>query len=122
MPRSTVETLEPRQLFAATFPDVLGEYSGLITFSGGATDSETLTILTQKKAAFTGTAFLGSGVSAKVHGTVTKTGVVHATLTANKFSSKVIGAVSGDSLAGAFTTKQGKVKSTGVISLTKTPA
>ncbi len=121
---SMVESLESRQLFAAVaFPNILGQFSGTITFSGGTTDSEVIGILVQKKGSFTGAAFQGSGVSAKIHGTINKKGVIHAALTGanTKFSSKLIGELSGDSMAGSFVSKQGKVKTTGVFSVTRSP-
>jgi hypothetical protein len=118
---SLIESLESRQLLSATLPNILGQFSGLITYSGGTTDSEVVGILVQKKASFTGGAFLGSGVSAKLKGTINNKGVVHATLTGSntKFSSKIIGQLTGDTLDGTFITKQGKVKTTGVISVTR---
>ena len=116
-----VEQLEGRQLFAATFPNMLGTFSGVVTFSTGATDSETLTILAQKNGSFSGEVFQGSGVTSKTSGTVNKKGVIHTTTHGInvKFSSKFIGAIFGDTISGSFLTKQGKLKLPGVVSLTR---
>jgi hypothetical protein len=121
MIRSTVESLEPRQLFAATFPNMLGQFSGLVTFSTGTTDSEILTVLSQKNGSFSGEVFQGSGATSKTSGSVNKRGIIHTTTHGInvKFSSKFIGAIFGDTISGSFVTKQGKLKLTGVVSLTR---
>jgi hypothetical protein len=117
-----IESLETRQLFAATFPNMVGTFSGLVTFSNGATDSEILTVLKQKNGSFSGEVFQGSGVTSKTSGSVNKRGVIHTTTHGInvKFSSKFTGIISGDTISGSFVTKQGKLTLPGVVSLTRT--
>jgi hypothetical protein len=120
------ESLESRQfLSAAPLPSITGDFSGQVNFSNGATDSIVLDITSQKKGSFSGESFQGDGATAKLKGSVNKKGVVHATLRGINvhFSSKIIGAVSGDTLAAAFSTKQGKLRLSGTFSLSRvTPA
>lgn len=117
-----VETLETRQLLSATFANMLGQFSGLLTFSGGTTDSEVLLVVAQKNGSFSGQVFQGSGAASKTKGTVNKRGVIHTTThgTNVKFSSTFIGAITGDTIVGSFVTRQGKLKLTGVVSLSRT--
>ena len=122
MQRPQIESLEPRQLFAATtFPNLLGQFSGPIDFSNGDTDSETLTILVQRKGSYSGEIFQASGITSKTSGTVTKKGVIHSvTHGINvKFTSRFNGEISGDLIAGSFVTQQGKLKFSGVVSLSR---
>jgi hypothetical protein len=122
MSRPIVENLETRQFLSASpLPSVAGEFSGQVNFAGGNTDSIIFDITSQRKGSFSGESFQGNGATAKLKGTVNKKGVVHATLHGinSHFSSKIIGAVSGDTLAAAFSTKQGKLRFSGTFSLTR---
>jgi len=101
---------------------MVGQFSGSVTFNNGTTDTEILVVTVQNKGSFSGQVFQGSGVTSATRGTVNKKGVIHTTTHGInvKFSSKFVGVVNGDNIAGSFVTKQGKLKLPGIVSLTRT--
>ena len=123
-----VEVLEDRRLLSTTlaphakpapFPNVVGHYAGTAVFTSGLTDTLQLTVAKQRSGAFSGTTIQGAGPTGKIVGTITRKGVVHATLRGTNihFTSTLKGTFSGGVLSLSFKTIQQVLHLTGTVRL-----
>jgi hypothetical protein len=122
--RSVIERLEGRHLLSAApapITSFLGEYIGSLQFTGGETQTVTLTVTSQKKRSFSGNFVEGDGTSATFKGTVAKRGTSRFTYHVTNVKPKTSGVANigldttGEFLTGLFISGAGKHKTTGAF-------
>src|SRR5690242_13585478 len=75
--KKMIEKLEKRALLSATFPSLMGSYSGTYSYSSGDTGTINLSVYSQVRGVFLGISTQSNGINAVIRGRVTPTGVVH---------------------------------------------
>jgi hypothetical protein len=116
-----IEKMESRVLLSATFPSLVGSYTGTYSYTSGDSGTITLSVYNQVHGTFLGISTQSNGINAVVIGHVTPKGVVHFAVKPNAFREHGRGA--GTFAAGVFNAteviKGPGIKAAGTFTLTK---
>ena len=116
-----IETLENRALLSATFPSMVGSYSGTYSYTSGDTGTINLSVYSQSKGVFFGISTQSNGINAVIRGRVNPKGVVHFNIKPNAFrqNGHGVGTFAGGTFSATEVIKGPGIKAVGTITLTK---
>ena len=119
--KKMIEKLEKRALLSATFPSLMGSYSGTYSYSSGDTGTINLSVYSQVRGVFLGISTQSNGINAVIRGRVTPTGVVHFNVKPNAFRQHGhgVGTFADGTFNATEVIKGPGIKAAGMITLTK---